>query len=525
MKNITVLYAAFETDRPFEKSFDSLCAFEKALQWAYSLADSVKTVILTDSKNSARIKDFADSSKTIIVEKENWTNVLAACSIATACKANDADFAVIAWGDNPFLNKSLTEEIIKNHVEYRAEYTFADGFADGFAPVAVDTGAASIIASLAESSQKAAGEKPFSRDGLFEIMSGDINSFEIETVLADKDYRMLRFNFECTTKAGLKLCTRLFDEAKQQKTGFSSADFDVYKLSDLAESLSCMQQSLPSYYNVQISNLYNTKSLYNPYGKLFAGKNLPEMKLEDFKVLVKKICDFSAEAVVGLSLFGEPCLNAQFADFCLEVLKNPSLKLFVETDGLNFSQTDAEKIAEAAGCATRVDFAVQLGAVDDAMYEKINGIAGENYKKAVETVLMLNRIFPGHVYPQFTRMKANESQLEQFYRLWKEKQNGSDGQLLITKYDSLAGLLSNEKPADLSPLERNACWHIRRDFNILSDGSVPLCRTRADEIAGNAFTESLEEIWKKIEREVQSHIEKKYCKRCLACDEYYTFNF
>lgn len=531
MKKIVVLYASFDSGYQFEKSFDSKSAFELCLEWANGIKDSLKTVIFCNNEFYATIKNLLDKTESSaelnfsLVQKENWTNSLAAKTVYEECKTYGADFAVFASADTPFLNKDLTEKLIKAHEEYAAEYTFADGFADGLTPQIVDSGASFIISSLGESIQKTAGEKPFSRDGFFEIMSGDINSFEIETVLADKDYRMLRFNFECSTKSGFTSCVRLFNEARKNKIELTGGNYDIYKVSDLAESCVYLQQSLPSFYNIQISNSYNTKSLYCPYEKLFKDSNLPCMNLKDFKILVKKIDDFSKEAVVSLSLFGEPALNSDFTDFALEVLKYPSLKLFIETDGLNFPTETAQKIADCAKDSARVDIVVQLDSTDEKMYEKVNGIDGANFNKAFNSVCELSKIFPGHVYPQFTRMNANESQLEGFYRFWNEKTNPSGGQLVITKYDSFAGLLNNEKVADLSPLERNACWHLRRDFNILSDGSVPLCRTRISEIAGNAFTDDFEEIWKKTAVEVQNHMNKNYCDRCLACDEYYTFNF
>ncbi len=531
MKKIVVLYASFNSGYQFEKSFDSKSAFELCLDWAREIKDSLKTVILCNNESYDTIKELLDKSENSselnisLVQDENWTNALAAKKVYEECKTYNADFAVFACADTPFLNKNLTLELIKSHEEYRAEYTFADGFADGLAPQIVDRGASSIIAGLGEDVQKTAGQKPFSRNGFFEIMSGDINSFEIETVLADKDYRMLRFNFECSSKAGFTSCVRLFNEAQKNKIELTGGNYDIYKLSDLAESLVCLQQSLPSFYNIQISNSYNTKSLYCPYEKLFNDKKLPCMDINDFKILVKKIVDFSEDAVVSLSLFGEPTLNSDFTDFALEVLKYPSLKLFIETDGLNFLPEIAQKIADSAQNKERIDIVVQLDSTDENMYEKINGIAGANFNKAFENICMLSKIFPQHVYPQFTRMNANESQLEAFYRFWNEKTNPSGGQLVITKYDSFAGLLNDEKVADLSPLERNSCWHLRRDFNILSDGSVPLCRTRAAEIAGNAFSDDFEEIWKKISVEVQNHMNKNYCDRCLTCDEYYTFNF
>lgn len=526
MKNVVILFAGEKPGFKYEKKFDSLSGFEKALEWAASVPGSIKTLVLAGGENLPQInKILSQKGMEEAVPGENWTNGRLAGEIARLCKENSADYAVFAWADWPFLNKSLTEQLVSAHEKYRAEYTFADGFPSGFAPEIIDAGAAAIIAELAGTSQKAAGDKPASRDALFSIMSGDINSFEIETVLADKDYRLLRFDFECTSKAGFVSCLRLFEKARNQKKQFSSADFDVYEISDLAEQSPEIQQTLPAYYNIQISNSYNTKSLYCPYEKLFPDRNMPLLQPADFKTLVKKISEFSGQAVVGLSLFGEPSLHPDFADFALEVLKYKDLKLFVETDGLSFSEEDIKKIAAASENTGRVDFAVRLDATEEKMYETVNGRSGSDFKKVMDFISLLQKNFPGHVYPQFTRMNVNEGQLETFFRFWNEKTSPSAGHFVITKYDSCAGLLSDEKPADLSPLERNACWHLRRDMHILSDGTVPLCRARISETAGNALEEPLEKIWEKVQKEVLNHINQNYCEKCRACDEYYTFNF
>ena len=123
-------------------------------------------------------------------------------------------------------------------------------------------------------------------------------------------------------------------------------------------------------------------------------------------------------------------------------------------------------------------------------------------------------------------MNENESELESFFRYWKEKTNESSGNLIIQKYNSFAGLLKNEEPADLSPLERNVCWHLRRDMTILSNGDVPLCYCSVlDDIVGNVFEQGIETVWNAFNEEVQNQMNKKYCKKCGGCDEYYTFNF
>lgn len=523
MKSLTILFAGTEPGHNFDKVFDEKSSFDLCCNWARSLKSSEKTVILTGKKAGEEVKKaIAGNDSFSIISKDEWTNSDIAGAVAEETSKAGADFAIYAWADTPFINNSLTEQLIHDHVEYKAEYTFADGFAAGLSPEIIHRGAASIISALSKDVQKAQGQKTASRDCFFSIMSGDINSFEIETVLADKDYRMLRYNFECSSKSGLIACKALFEKAKNLDSGLKTLnEFDVYKLSDAAEKMTEIQQTVPHFYNIQITSAENTKSLYSGFQKLFPQSKPEDMKLESFKKLVKDISDFSETAVVSLSLFGEPLLHKDFVQMAKEVLSVKGLSLFVETDGICVTEEMARELSEAG----KIDWVIRLDAVDGDMYSKINGISGENFAKALNAVNILEKYFPETVYPQFTRMKVNEIQLESFFRFWKEKENPSKGQFIIMKYDSFAGLLPDEKPADLSPLERNSCWHLRRDMNILSDGSVPLCRTRVSEKAGNVFEDSLDSIWKNISKEVEKHINSDYCSVCKGCDEYYTFNF
>jgi spiro-SPASM protein len=109
-------------------------------------------------------------------------------------------------------------------------------------------------------------------------------------------------------------------------------------------------------------------------------------------------------------------------------------------------------------------------------------------------------------------MNENEDQLEAFYRTFKER-----GNLIIQKYDWFCGKLPDRRPADLSPLDRNHCWHLLRDMVILVDGSVPVCRECVlDGILGNVFTDGIDVAWKRGGKTIEL---------CKECDEYYTFNF
>ena len=139
-----------------------------------------------------------------------------------------------------------------------------------------------------------------------------------------------------------------------------------------------------------------------------------------------------------------------------------------------------------------------------------------NLEKSVEAVKKLQESLPGCVYPQFVRMNANEAELESFFRYWNDKSNATGGNFIIQKYNSFAGLLKNEEPADLSPLDRNVCWHLRRDMTILYNGDVPVCFCRVlDDIKGNVFEQGISEVWKKLDED----------NKCGGCDEFYTFNF
>lgn len=179
--------------------------------------------------------------------------------------------------------------------------------------------------------------------------------------------------------------------------------------------------------------------------------------------------------------------------------------MLVETDGTLVTETLADKILVALKNAparavkkSAVTWIVMLDAFSEEKYSSIRH--GGNFAAAVNAVQILGRRFPSCVYPQFTRVNENEDELEKFYRFWHEKDSPSGGKLIVKKYDSCCAVLPDRKPADLSPLERCPCWHLRRDMIVLCDGSVPLCQECiGEEPAGNVFEEGVQSVWNKIE--------------------------
>ena len=547
MKTLVILFAGADSTHAFEKKFAGKSAFERSLAWACGIESNAGVYIFTTPENKAAAgTQMSDSSfgsicsacgskksSMSIVEKDSWTNASIISEIASVCAKEKADNALYAWGDCPFINKKLTEEIVSTHTKYLAEYTFADGYPYGLTPEMIDSGAAAILASLAEGTQKSAGSMRASRDALFSIMKGDINSFEIETVIAPKDYRMLRLTLACGSKADTLACEHLFAAAAScaEKKGCSPDEIvsDACALSDIAEKRADVISTVPAFYNVQIAGKCCGHCSFCPYPQIESAHHYENMSLSSFKKIVSEISDFSEQAVVALSAWGEPLLHPEFVLFVQEVLSHKGLSVFIETDGTLVTPELSSAVSSLDG-SDRITWVVSLDAVDAKKYAELHGTNEADFAKATAAVAILEKDFAHRVYPQFVRTKQNEDSLEQFYRFWKEKTNPSEGKLIIQKYDRFCGLLPDAKSADLSPLERNPCWHIRRDMTILSDGSVPLCRdcvTSAgiDDIKGNVFNESVETVWDRFLSTAADHINQNYSKKCQDCDEYYTFNF
>lgn len=562
MKNIVFLYAGFVQthafDMLFPKDFSVLpeggvaarekSAFALVLDWARGVKDREKIVIAASRQTEDKIRreilkaDMEDECSVIV--EQGWSTQLLLKRMAEAASQHGVSYVVYSMADRPFLDKSLTENIISDHIKYLSEYTFADGYPAGLSPEAVDSGALNIMLSLASRKESFSSDR-VGKESLFNVLREDINSFEIETVIAPKDFRMLRLDFSCSSKAATIACVHLFKAALVR-----GCAFDALSLAELAVSSPDVQRTVPAFYNVQIAENLSTMTIYNPYPEEFRKKkdclpvkkenpNPQNMAVDKFRTLVDGVSSLSETAVVGLSGFSEPLTHPDFLEFVRTVLAKPGLSLLIETDGTLLTAPVAQKVADIVkdspdrtGSWPAVIWIVSVDAFTDETYCKIhtnaftNGNGIRSFDSAKTALLTLEKYFPGAVYPQFVRMKVNEDELEKFYRFYHDAESPCKGRLIIQKYDSYCGLLPDLKSADLAPLERNPCWHCKRDMMILPDGSVPACREYVlDASCGNVLDEAVEAVWKRMGDVAECHIKGEYPGKCGNCDEYYTFNF
>jgi len=525
MKSLVALFAGSLTPHAREPLPRGQSALDRALSWAVSVPDAARVLVFARTGDGP-FPAPAGGSAPEVVAAEVWT----ASSFFSRLERESEGFdhVLVAWADCPFLDGELTRTLLDRHLQYAAEYTFADGYPVGLAPDILARGIVPVLSRLARES-----ETPVSRTAVFEAIKKDINSFDIETELAPTDLRQLRLTLACDLKRNALLCSRL-----DGITGKNYAEI-------VAERPDALR-TLPAFYNVQVVGRCPQECSYCPYPAFSrsgtgispgvpATERADFMLAADFAALVAKIAAFSEDAVVSLSLWGEPSLHPDAPELVRAVLMHPGLSVLIETTGLGWKDADLESIARIASAApTRpggqnpVNWVVSLDAVGGSCYAAARGIADparadRDLREGVARVERLLSLFPGAVWPQTVRLNENEAELEAFWRFWKQRA----GRVIVQQHDHFCGSIPDRRVADLSPLVRNPCWHLKRDMAILIDGTVPLCREDLYSVhyQGNALKENLADIWANAAARHAQHAHHEYEGLCGSCDEYYTYNF
>jgi spiro-SPASM protein len=438
------------------------------------------------------------------VVRESWTVASLLEEIAAAAKPFQDVFYFFA--DCPLLDRELSLRMHASHRRYWADYTFADGYPYGLTPEILTRETVDRLRGMAP----ADGAPAADRETLFTVIKKDINSFDIETEVSPVDMRMLRVSLCADTERNYLLLTRLVAKGARDATG----------VCDILSRNQDLLRTLPAFFPIQIVERCPHACSYCPY-PLFGGKILEKpgsMPVDSFTGLVRRISAFAGDAVIDISLWGEPAFHPAILDIARAALSAPGVDLVIETSGVGWQPGVLRQFRDSL--ERTPTWIVSLDAATEDMYRKLRGDGFAEANRTAEELLVL---FPGRAWVQAVRMKENEQDLDVFYRTWKAKTEN----VIVQKYDSFAGFLPDRTVADLSPLKRFPCWHLKRDMAILLDGTVPLCREdiRAETPLGNAFREELAAIWDRARDIYRGHVDGRYPALCARCDEYYTYNY
>jgi spiro-SPASM protein len=509
MKNLAVANALAVGPYALEALAGGGSALQRIGEYARGLPGVKRRVLLTGADQQLAapegftVAPLRDSSLTGLLEKLQEL-------------ADGFDNLFYFFADCPLLDGALSARMLESHTRYFADYTFADGYPAGLSPEILRASLPGALRTLAERSGDSGAEEPLdarSREAIFEVIKKDINAFDIETELAPTDLRLLRAQLFVNNRRNRNLV-----EAVLTADG-RDAESACAVLQERGELL----RTLPAFFNLQIVEGCPQLCSYCPYprfGIREAGK-LGEMPLEAFESILAEVQRFCEDAVISVSLWGEPAYHSRFAELALAVLRR-GFRLVVETSGVGWQEGVFEALAREApgGPAAAVDWVVSLDASTETTYASLRG---EGFAAATQTVETLHRLFPGKAYVQAVRMQDNEEEMEAFYRHWKK----ATGRPIVQKYDHFCGFLPDRRVTDLSPLKRFPCWHLRRDLAVLLDGTVLICREdlKRRHPLGNLFHDGLETVWAAGAAFYRKHLQEDYPELCRGCDEYYSFNF
>jgi spiro-SPASM protein len=525
MNALMVLYGGGLNQAALEPVFSGKNALTLTLERASRFPGVTKTIFLGRENFAPSGFLPPQSDRFVFLTAPVWTTkglleTMAAFSVGF-------DLSYYAWADCPFLDPDLAGAVAERHLRYAAEYSYADGWPYGFAPELLSPGTAGILAKILGDDQTGV-----ERDALFSVIRKDINAFDIETEISPADLRSYRLSLSADSKRNLLLLTRFFE------AGLSGAGDAEGIISDKPGLL----RTLPNFYPIQVSGPCPQSCAFCPYPHYGGSRDVPVTERKDFlpaekfEELLDKIAAFSGDAVIDLSLWGELSLHPQKTDLIAGVFSRPGLSLVIETSGIGWKAQELETIGLLAEQARRdlprlnsmapLSWIVSLDTLSQERYREIRG-AGAS--EALECAKQLLRIFSQDAYVQALRTRGDEDDIERFYRFWKE----AGASIIIQKYNNFCGLLPDRRASDLSPLQRQPCWHIMRDMPVLIDGRVPRCGEdlsalkggEDSRILGNVFSESLETIWSRGEALYREQCIPEYSDICAECDEYYTYNF
>ena len=517
MNNLLVLYAGNFSEHVSEPVLNGKNSFGICIERASMFPGVGKTVLLAPSDGV-----YSDLNGIQIEKNDKWTKRSVLEKIAEL--QSDFDCIYFAFADCPFLDPVLAGKLAERHIRYAAEYSYADGWPYGLAPEILSAGTAGILSKILTN------DEPVERDMLFSVIQKDINAFDIEAEISGVDLRCHRISFCADSKRNILLLKNFVAAAENKIPSAEDAE-------RIIENQSEILRTLPSFFPVQVYGGCPQKCVICPYPSYTgAAERKDFMSAENFKSILNKIIEFSGDAVIDLSLWGELSLHPEKLKLIKEVVSRPELALIIETSGLGWKHDDFEAVLKMTKQAAArknplppVSWIVSLDTNDPQVYSRFRG-AG--FAEAQDCAKKLLSLFPKDCYVQSVRVKGSEDDTEKFFRYWKENAPNGEKNIIIQKYDDFCGSMEKKQASDISPVIRQCCRHIMRDMPVLIDGTVPLCREdlkalkgENNRVLGNIFTDSLEKIWQNGDKYNREQCEKKYTEICADCDESYTYNF
>ncbi|MCR9141689.1 MAG: spiro-SPASM protein [bacterium] len=458
-----------------------------------------------------------------------------ALNAPSAPKADDAADASVAvcYGWYPLLDSALVEALLADHTTYLAHISYSENIPAGFAP---DFVARDFVADLPDPlppELSTTGPSPSGELRAFAFKN--IDRFDVEIFYRAPDLRQHRLELSAADERS----TRLIQAIRALRPELAFAD-----LEELLRSNPEIVRPYPSYFEVELCSGFAEDAFAPhtapPVNTSEAAERRTSARYLSSELLEKLRGDIAAnglrnDVTVSLAGRGEACRHPDFINIMNGFLELPAVKhVIIETYAAGVDSALLESIF-AAPQAQRVVLIVRLDSLRPERYTRLYGADRfanvQKFLTACETALKRaaeqNSPAPA-VYVEMHRLAETEDELSEFMDRFEDPEQPI--RPLLQKFNRYIDRLPERRAADLTPLTRDFCWHLARDFFLTVDGRVPLCKQDpyGENTAALDFSQmTVAEIGDRTMPHHAASMRGEHDRvpmPCLQCDEWYTFN-
>jgi spiro-SPASM protein len=418
---------------------------------------------------------------------------------AQSSPAGADDGLAVFSGLAPYLDVSLSAELMEVHLKYYAHYSYVENAPAGFLP---DFVSADFLADA----------EPGPQD-LREFVFKNIEKYDVEVLYREPDLRQFRLDFSCQTDRSCRITSEL---KKIQ------AEIPYASLGAVIRANPAVLRPYPSYFEVELTG----RSVLSP--RIVP---LPADQTDLDSALFEKLCaDIAAGGLSGdvsicLGGWGEPVLHPQFTALVGRALAIPQLQtLYVETYGAGYPPELLDHLGRIPH-AEKLCVIVRLATLKRDRYRFLYG-----EDRFAEVMALVEKFEAGkrpyQVFMEMPRIKDVEDEVTPYYDRFEK----SNLPVILNKFNRYIDLLEERRVSDLVPLEREFCWHLARDFYLRRDGFVPLCKQDTTGKRGPSLDFRSHSVASILEKTMPYHSfsvqgqHERIPMPCLSCDEWYTFN-
>lgn len=246
-----------------------------------------------------------------------------------------------------------------------------------------------------------------------------------------------------------------------------------------------------------------------------------KMPFELWKKCADEVAAVAPETDCWFSFCGEPLLEPDLLLQSIRYGRSVGLRsLNINTNGMLLDRQLVDPILDSG-----VDLIVfGIDGFSCETYERIRVNGSRNILYAnIENFLAARnaRKYDTEVQVQFIEMEENEHEIEQFKAYWLQR----GATLKMRNRLSWGG--SFKTAMEVPKEERIPCPWALTMMHVFWDGRVPRCcgDTEGEDFSGNAWKESLSELWRKLGVFRAKHLERRFDElpeRCHTCQDWMT---